>query len=161
MKNIIMRVWRWLEGVFPFLAHQSVKQFIRFSVIGVTNTGVDIGLYLALTRPFDFWGDRVVIAGVISFAAAATWSYFWNKYWTFEDRSKITVQQFTSFFVVSVGGLLIHAGTLWLAVNVFEVYDLLGKFAAVVLSVIWNFFFNKYWTFRDAAANATKKTVNT
>lgn len=140
--------WEMLVGWIPWLDRPAFKQFVKFGLVGVTNTAVDLGVYVALTRLTYFWGMHLVAASVISFSLAATWSYYWNKLWTFQDRRKITLQEFSMFFLVSIGGLLIHAGVLWFAVNVLVIYDLLGKVFAVILSIIWNFFINRYWTFR-------------
>lgn len=152
MIHALMRFWNMLENTFPILSRTAVKQFLRFGIVGVSNTALDFGVYLALTRPFAFWEAHKVAATVIAFSMAATWSYVWNKYWTFADRSRVTAEQFASFFLVSIGGLLINAGTLWLAIQVLFIYDLFGKAAAVVLTLIWNFFVNKYWTFRSGRA---------
>jgi len=47
-----------------------------------------------------------VIAGTISFIAAITSNFIWNRYWTYPDsRSKPVPHQLAQFVVINVMGL--------------------------------------------------------
>ena len=71
---------------FPLLL-----QLAKFIVVGVLNTLVDLGVLNLLILVTDVTlGPFYVIFKSISFIAAVSNSYVWNKYWTFESKSSET-----------------------------------------------------------------------
>lgn len=123
-------------------------QFIRFCLVGLTNTLIDFSVYLLLTRFFGFWSKHYLVANFIAFSTAATWSYFFNKYWTFQDQAKPQAVQFIKFFAVSLIGLCINETILFSLVHFLKLYDLIAKACAIAVVTLWNFSANKYWTFK-------------
>lgn len=136
----------------PLLAKVTVKQFIKFSLVGVSNTAFDFSIYIILTRAFDF---NFLLANAVAFTAVVSWSYMANKWWTFRDTSKHTNQQFTRFIMISIVGLLINEGILLTLVKYFDMWDLMAKLIAVILVVFWNFWANRTWTFTDRHEETT------
>ena len=60
------------------------NQFGKFAAIGFTNAAVDFGVLNILIANTDISsGGWYSAFKMISFAASAVPSYFWNKYWTF------------------------------------------------------------------------------
>lgn len=132
----------------PLIARRpALRQFIKFSMVGVSNTTVDFVLFTLLTRVV---GLHYLGANVFSFSVAATWSYFANRTWTFRDRSARIRSQFPKFALVSGVGLFLTSGLLFLFVDILHVYDLLAKALAIGIVLFWNFLVNRYWTFRGA-----------
>jgi putative flippase GtrA len=128
-------------------------QAIRFIVVGLLNTLVDLGAFYLLSL---IPGMPNIAAKAISYVLGICNSFFWNKYWTFNaGASSKTKREFAIFFVVNLPPL---------AVNV-VVFTLLGiwidsgnwlvrmakAFAAAVISVAWNFLGSRYLAFRDTA----------
>lgn len=125
----------------------TIKQFIRFALVGCLNTGLDFMIYAALTRLFLFWEEHYLIANFIAFSTATVNSYLLNKYWTFKDKSKKHSQQYAKFFTVSFIGLLLTEIILYMLVEA-GMHDLLAKLLAIGVILFWNFFANKMWTFK-------------
>ncbi|KKQ46898.1 MAG: hypothetical protein US66_C0025G0021 [Candidatus Moranbacteria bacterium GW2011_GWD2_37_9] len=68
---------------------RSLSQFLRFAVIGVMNTGVDLVVLNIETMTTGIKdGAGYGIQKGVSFLVAVTFSYFLNKHWTFQDKSK-------------------------------------------------------------------------
>jgi len=114
-----------------------IKQFLRFVAIGVFNTGVDfsiLNLLMALLKKYTGW--YYTVFKTISFSVAATFSYFLNKNWAFEDKSKGNQgRKFSQFFIVSLAGAIINVGTASLVVAFIphlipQANDLLLKFVS-------------------------------
>ncbi len=124
-----------------------LKQFIRFGIVGVINTSLDFVIYAFLTRLFLFFDEHYLIANLISFSIATVNSYIFNKYWTFKDNSKQHKIQYTKFYLVSLCGLILTQTILYILVEL-GLYDLLAKAIAVGVVLFWNFFVNKFWTFK-------------
>jgi putative flippase GtrA len=130
---------------------EGIRQFIKFGIVGVGNTLVDFLVYFLLTRYFDFY---YLVANAVSFIMAATLSFTLNKFWTFRDRRRHVIKgQYAKFIVVSTIGAILAEGTLFIFVHFFGVHDLLAKLLVVTIVVFWNFFANKFWTFRQITEN--------
>ena len=166
------------------------ERFIKFLVVGAVGFVVDFGVFNLLLNPlnailqpgtavFQFFttigippnyitnGLAAVIAGTISFIAAITSNFIWNRYWTYPDsREKQIWSQFLQFFLVSITGIVfripIIAFTRIPLTKLVETFlpmlepDLiirLGENMALAFSVLvvlfWNFFVNRYWTYSD------------
>lgn len=140
------RLYDQLSNQVPVLRHNAIRQFIKFAIVGVSNTVIDFSLYLMFTR---WLGLYFLLANAFSFILAASWSYIINKRWTFRDSSQRTVRQFFTFMIVSVVGLGLNEAAVSLAVYVFHLHDVTAKLIAVVVVVFWNFLANRTWTFTE------------
>lgn len=122
-----------------------LAQFIKFSLVGASNTVIDFGTYLFFTRLLAL---HYLPANTLSFTLAATWSYTMNRLWTFRDRSSRIRVQYFKFLFVSLIGLGLVSLLLFFFVEVLGFHDLVAKALAVVIVLVWNFSANRYWTFR-------------
>lgn len=125
--------------------YPSIKQFIKFGLIGLLNTFIDLIAYVFFTRVL-FW--HYLVAALLAFVIAATSSFILNSYWTFviQDRLK---ERYVKFFLVALGGLIWTELFLYILVDKFFWFDLWAKILTVLLVVNWNFFLQKYWTFKN------------
>ena len=87
-----------------------IKRLIRFAIIGVLNTILDI---LILNLLFVIWpphGQALMIAweNMLAFSVGAIQSFLLNKFWTFKDISPITFQQVLKFAGVTVGNMILN-----------------------------------------------------
>ncbi len=124
------------------------RTFWQFSIVGVTNTIVDIGTLYILTRSF---GAASINANQISVEVAIVWSFFWNNLWTFSKRN-IQDPFFKRFFIfqfVSLGGYVLNQIIFLILLQVFSIYDLSAKLLTVPAVLIFNYLVNSRWTFRD------------
>lgn len=140
-------------------------RFLRFATVGIMGAVVDFGVFNLLATVLDM---PTVWASVISFIAAITSNFTWNRYWTYPDsRSKPVAQQLVQFTIVSVIGLAIRTPIIAVLEivykNIFSSLaflplgfissDFLGEnlalATAVIIVMFWNFFINRYWTYND------------
>lgn len=126
----------------------SIAQFVKFSLVGASNTLIDFLLYALLTRAFHW---HYLPANVFSFSVAATWSYTLNRRWTFRDRTSRIRRQYPKFFLVAVIGLGLTSLFLAVFIDLIGLHDLIAKAITVVLVTFWNFSANRTWTFRPPA----------
>src|SRR5713226_8272434 len=90
-------------------------QFLRFCMVGTSNAVIDFLVLNVLLWVFpaaDTW--RVLSYNSLAVLLAATNSFFWNKYWTFQQRHPITVQEVYRFLVVASGTTLMNDMLMWL-----------------------------------------------
>lgn len=111
----------WIGKKFAF-----VWQLSKFVVIGGMNTLVDIGILafisslvletsVATTMPWFYMGTITItffsLYKACSFIIANINSFFWNKYWTFQQSdTKKAGAEFIQFFAVSFIGFIINNG---------------------------------------------------
>ncbi len=140
---VVMRAWTILAQRFPALV-----PFGRYAVIGAGNTVLDFTIYTALTRSSLFWGRHYLLANALSFLVVVTWSFYWNKRWTFANRERRHVAQYMKFISATVVSLGIAEGVLATGVA-FGLPDLLAKALAAPLVVVWNYCMYRSWAFRS------------
>ena len=125
------------------------RQFIKFCAIGVINTTIDFGIYFFLTRFTGLTGTHIYVANAISFCAAATFSLFANKRFTFDRADKVTLNETIKFFATAISGFALGTLTLFMLVEHLGFHDLVAKVGATGVTVIWNFLISKFWVFTD------------
>ena len=128
-------------------------KFLKFGVVGASGFVIHGGL-LYLLR--DVVGINQFVANIIGFVAAATSNYFLNRIWTFRSHERQVGVEYLKFFLVSIVGLGINSGTLWLLSRLVPAWCSQGDWrfyilwvVAVGVTTLWNFFGNMLFTFRQ------------
>ncbi len=138
-------------------------RFLRFVVVGGIGFIVDFSTFNLLATILSV---PAVLASALSFTAAVSSNFIWNRYWTYPDsRTKRVSRQMVQFGLVSVTGLLIRTPVFAIAApfmrNVFDGLPYMGVLTprmlgdngalavSVVIVMFWNFFINRYWTYSD------------
>ncbi len=128
-----------------FKKQTTLKQFIKFGLIGVLNTLIDLIAYIFFTRIL-FW--HYLVAALFAFIISASSSFILNSYWTFEVLQEKIKLRYAKFLLVALGGLCLTELFLYILVDKFYWFDLWAKIFTVLIVVNWNFFLQKYWTFK-------------
>jgi glycosyltransferase involved in cell wall biosynthesis len=145
---VILRAFREMFWLYPELARRTHKQFVKYLIVGAANTGLDAGIYLALTRLSEFWGEHYIGAKMLSFAAGMANSFMWNRVWTFRAAAGGIGTQIIRFLIVQLTAMGINAGVLYAMVSWVGTSDLIGLIPAIGASTVTAFLANKLWTFR-------------
>jgi putative flippase GtrA len=130
-----------------------LRQLIKFAIVGTSTFLVDLAVYLILTRSSSWFGHYYIVANTVSFFIAVLWSFAFNRWWTFRVKEKFSQKQYFKFLLISIGGLLLSSLLLYVAVDVWHIYDVIAKFLVAIVVMIWNFSGNKFWTFRSSATS--------
>lgn len=138
----------WAQRVPILRRSAGARQFVKFTLVGVTNTAWDFLIYVLLTRGWLGFSLHFLVANFLAFLVAVINSYCLNKRWTFRDTDRHYHIQFTKFFMVNLVTIVLYEFLLYVFVDHFGWYDLLAKLPAVVIITAWNFSANKFWTFR-------------
>jgi putative flippase GtrA len=132
-----------------FYKNETLRQFFKFCIVGVFNTIIDYGVYLFFSRVILFY---FLYANIVSVLVAMTFSFFVNKYWTFENKEKKMASQYLKFFLIAIVYFAIYNSIFFVCVFYLGIFDLLSKLIAIAVGLFWNFFANKYWTFKKSLA---------
>lgn len=134
------------------LNSKEIGRFARFLTIGLLGTLLDFGL-LSLLKMI---GLSTLSANSLSFSVGVVNNFTLNRLWTFvEARHADWHKQMGQFLMVSLAGLALNNIIIVLLEEPFG--QLLGqsqfgylpaKVIATSLVVFWNYFANRYWTFK-------------
>jgi putative flippase GtrA len=120
-------------------------EMIRFGIVGISGMVIDFSLTWLL-REKAKWNQYA--ANSIGFTMAASNNFIWNKFWTFRNTSSAYLQQYSLFMLISLGGLLINNGVLWVCHRKLGIHFYISKAIAVGVVVVWNYILNKTVAFR-------------
>ncbi len=147
-------------------------RFIKFAIVGAIGTVIDFGFLNLLTIVFHM---PKLYAQAVSFSLAVVNNYFLNRYWTYpESRRKPMWVQFGQFALISIIGLIIRTPLFaelsylfmlaaqkviptsstfkpeWIGNNI-------ALAICIVVVLLWNYFANRMWTFKDIRENYENK----
>jgi putative flippase GtrA len=153
---------------------KEAERFAKFLVVGALGFIIDFGTLTFLvevvhlpqqvadnTRFPEIFG--LVLANTISFSLAVISNFSLNRLWTYpESRSVRKRVQLPQFTIVSIAGLMINNLIFALSVPLFgrllsglsimavvvQAY-IPAKILATVVVLFWNFFINRYWTYKQ------------
>ena len=128
-----------------------ILKFLKFGIVGASGMVVHFGV-LYLFR--DMIHINQFVANTIGFVTAATTNYILTRIWTFRSREKQVGVEYLKFILVSVIGLGINNGTLWLTGRLLPAWNDDWRFyilwvVAVGVTTLWNFFGNMVFTFKQ------------
>lgn len=107
----------------------TVVQLFRFGFVGGINTFIDVVAFNILVWIFPTNdASQLVLYNTVAYLAGAINSFFWNKLWTFEQRSRITKGQVIRFAIVTGFGVLCNDAFLWLATTILNWLSIGGFF---------------------------------
>jgi putative flippase GtrA len=119
-------------------------QFLKFGIVGVSNTLIFFAVYTLLLKVFGVW---YVAASGIGFAVGAVNGFLWNRAWTFKGHVGDALTP-VRWFVVQTSGLLVNLGLVYLFVDGAGLGKLEGQAVTIVIVTLLTFFANRAWTFR-------------
>lgn len=160
IEKIAYAVLKWVFGlVNKELSDElfaNLMQFVKFGIVGASNTVVAYGLYLASLFVIRKAGilpkSGYLAAQVISFVLSVLWAFYWNNKYVFQVEEggerviwKALLKTYVSY---SFTGLFLNSFLLILWVNIFHISEILAPLMNLIVSVPINFIMNKLWAFK-------------
>jgi len=121
-----------------------VIKFIKFSIVGITNTIVSLVSFYLL---FEFLGVYYIFASTIGYFMGLVNSYFWNLRWTFKHRH--STQILIKFIIVNILALGFKLINISIFIEIFNILELYSEVLAMIIAIVINFGGNRYWTFKE------------
>ncbi|SDX31371.1 GtrA family protein [Paenibacillus sp. CF384] len=123
-----------------------LKIMMKYGVVGVIGTALHFMLLIALVERM---GLHPALASAIGFIAVLVLSYYLNRNWTFAAAAPSGLRSIVKYTVVSVSGLLLNTGIMYISVEVLHFRYTVGQLLVTVVIPLFNFVLNYYWTFRS------------
>jgi putative flippase GtrA len=121
-----------------------VAQFVKFGIVGVSNTLLTLAVYTVLLKAFGVW---YLAASAIGFAVGTVNGFLWNSRWTFRGHAGDALTP-VRWFVVQGCGLVADLGLIFLFVHDVGLDKLLGQVCTTGIVTVCTFIANRAWTFR-------------
>ena len=154
-----------------FLVVGAIGFVIDFGVSNLAHAlgfGVWVATHVvpAFSQPLSFFlaHNPEIIEQTLSLSIAVTSNFFWNYFWIYpEARGANQTSKIIKFLIVSVAGLLVGVPVTTVALLFWRGMvsalglsgvglNLAGNLAQITrvgVLLFWNFFVNRYWTYRD------------
>ncbi len=133
------RVGRFHPSGYPLFV-----QFMKFALVGVSNTLITLLVYTFLLKVVGMW---YLAASAIGFIVGATNGFLLNRRWTFREHVGDALTP-VRWAIVQSCGLAVNEGMLYVLVHDAHLEKILAQVAATVIVTITTFLANRAWTFR-------------
>lgn len=124
-----------------------IVQFLKFGIVGVSNTLIAFAVYTVLLKVFGVW---YVAASGIGFAVGAVNGFLLNRRWTFREHVGDALTP-VRWAIVQTCGLGLNLGLVYLFVHDLGMDELVGQIPTTVIVTVLTFAVNRSWTFRTPA----------
>ena len=121
------------------------KKFIRYGVVGAIGATIHLALLVFLVKAFSI---HPIVASSAAFLVTVIVSYCLNYTWTFQAQSNHATT-LARYITVCLIGFCLNAGIMFIVVDVFQLWYLLGQAIATVVIPISNFILNSRWAFKQ------------
>lgn len=121
-----------------------IGKMLRFAVVGLAGAAIDFGATYLCKEVLKI---NKFISNAIGFTLAATFCFFFNKYWTYASQTPLVLREYLVFIAVSLIGLGINSLTLYLLTEKAKMHFYFSKCFAILVASVWNFLANLLITF--------------
>lgn len=126
------------------MSEELIAKIIKFFIVGFSGMIVDFGATYICKEKFKL---QKYLSNSIGFTLAVISNYYLNRIWTFQSHDPEVAMQFFKFFVISIVGLGINNGVIYILHDKLKQNFYLSKIFAVFVVASWNFVMNYLFTF--------------
>lgn len=133
-----------------------IIQFIKFGIVGVSNTVLSYVLYMVFLKLFEqyalFPAYDYLLSSIMTFFICIAWSFYWNNRFTFRQEDGERRNHRRAFiktaFSYALTGLLLHNILLYIWIEVMGIAKIAAPLINLIVTVPLNFLLNKFWAFK-------------
>lgn len=129
--------------VGELLRHAAVGQFVRYGVVGITNTLVFLAAY-AICVHLGVW---YIAASAIGYTAGSINGYILNRRWTFRAGHLSHTTSAGRYTVVQIVAALANLGLLYVFVDGLGANRIVGQVIVIVIVQLLSFLAHRAWSF--------------
>ena len=126
-----------------FFTKSNIMQFIKFAIVGITNTIIAFGVYYLLY----FLGVHYMISNFIGWLLGVFNGFYWNNKYVFQTDDgwwSILFKTYISYGISFLAGTVL----LFLLVEYMQVSPVVAPVICLLITVPLNFLLNKFWAFK-------------
>lgn len=133
---------------------ENVMQFIKFGIVGLSNTVISYVIYLVSLLTFEktdiFHNTDYLVSQVIAFVLSVLWSFYWNRKFVFKADEQVSWLKalIKTYISYAFTGLFLNSILSILWVDILNMSKLIAPIINLIVSVPLNFILNKFWAFK-------------
>lgn len=118
-----------------------LEQLVKFGIVGVIATLLEWIIFYICTNQLKI---HYSISTVIGFSISTIFNYWASVKWVFDvNKEKSEKLNFILFVVLSIVGLGLNELILWICIEKFAIYNMIGKVIATGIVMVFNFITRK------------------
>lgn len=164
MKKGIENLFEKVEQIIYFLIHNVLRikafenncdkivEFVKFGIVGLSNTVISYLLYVILLVIFQKNGILpqvdYLVAQLVGFLISVLWSFYWNRNFVFKENEEpvpwwqALVKTYISY---AFTGIFLNAILSIIWIEIINVPKMIAPILNLLISVPLNFILNKFW----------------
>ncbi len=142
--------------IFENQLYRKYRNFILYSIIGVSGVAIDFVLFLILFNIFNF--DKS-LSTIVSTTAGITNNFIWNSVLNFKVKDRI-ISRFISFYGIGILGLTLTLVIFVVFVDLFTYNANFIKLISIIIVVIVQYTLNKNISFKENLLYSREKLWN-
>ncbi|WP_244834523.1 GtrA family protein [Clostridium sp. BJN0001] len=120
-----------------------IIQFIKFGLVGITNTVITLGIYYILI----YFGINYMISYTSGFILGIVNSYYWNNKYVFEKIKSNNFKSFIKNFISYLATFILSIILLMVMVRYMSISQEIAPILNLIITMVLNFLLNKFWIF--------------
>lgn len=135
---------------------REIRDFLKFGIVGISNTIVTYLVYLAVLSVLEALGYHgeydYLIATLFGFVISVLWAFYWNKRFVFKKNYNLkeTVSALIKTYIsYSFTGLFLNSILAVLWVEIVGISKLVSPIINIMICLPANYLLNKFWAFRN------------
>lgn len=124
-------------------------QFIKFGIVGISNTFVHYIIYLLCA----IIGINYILANFIAFSISVINSFYWNNKYVFKLKSdgeckwlSVLIKTYISY---AITGLLLNSILLYIEIDIWGINEFVAPIINMIVTIPLNFIINKFWAYKS------------
>ena len=130
-----------------------IVQFIKFGIVGLSNTAISYIIYSSLV----YIGLHYIIASIIAFIVSVLNSFFWNNKYVFKkginEKRSILHSLVKTYISYASTGLVLQNILLFVFIDIMHISRYIAPLFGLVITIPLNFILNRQWAFMSPKHN--------
>ena len=127
---------------------KNILQFIKFGLVGVSNTLVSMACYYVVLFINEKW---YMIGSILGTVLSIANAFYWNDKYVFKNSNndkKSKLKRLGKTYISYGGTSILSNLLLYLEVSIFAINKTIAPIVNLIITIPLNFIINKIWTFK-------------
>lgn len=130
------------------IGNQTLRQFIKFGIVGVSNTLISLGVYYVVLW---FNAEWYLFGNLLGWIVSVANAFYWNNKYVFREDDggfRKCIKRITRTYLSYGGTFLLSTLLLYCEVDILNWSAEISPVLNLLITIPLNFLLNKFWAFR-------------